>query len=84
MTSPYSVHTTPHFDRSLKKLSTRHHLAKYYAEVIDILQTPPLFQGCLLRIRSTPQLLQELPEWKRRHLSDGSWTRLKTHTEVAL
>ena len=42
MTSPYSVHTTPHFDRSLKKLSRRHpHLADRYAEAIDILRTDP-------------------------------------------
>lgn len=42
MTSPYSVHTTPHFDRSLKKLS-RHqpHLADRYVEVIDILRADP-------------------------------------------
>ncbi len=42
MTSPYSVHTTPHFDRSLKKLSRRHpHLADRYAEAIDILRADP-------------------------------------------
>lgn len=42
MTSSYSVHTTPHFDRSLKKLS-RHHprLSDSYAEVIDILRADP-------------------------------------------
>ena len=42
MTSPYSVHTTPHFDRSLKKLSRHHpHLADRYAEAIDILRADP-------------------------------------------
>lgn len=42
MTLPYSVHTTPHFDRSLKKLFSRHpHLVDTYAEAIDILRTDP-------------------------------------------
>ena len=42
MTSPLSVHTTRHFDRSLKKFAKRHpDLADRYAEAIDILGADP-------------------------------------------
>ena len=42
MTPPFSVHTTPHFDRSLKKLIKRHpNLGDRYAEVIEILNIDP-------------------------------------------
>lgn len=42
MTPPFSVQTTPHFERLLKKLK-RHHpdLADRFAEVIEILKTDP-------------------------------------------
>ena len=42
MTPPFSVHTTPHFDRSLKKLIKRHpNLGDRYAEAIEILNIDP-------------------------------------------
>jgi mRNA-degrading endonuclease YafQ of YafQ-DinJ toxin-antitoxin module len=42
MTPPFSVHTTPHFDRSLKKLIKRHpNLGERYAEAIEILNIDP-------------------------------------------
>lgn len=42
MTPRFSVHTTPHFDRLLKKLSKHHpDLAGRYAEAIEILKADP-------------------------------------------
>jgi mRNA-degrading endonuclease RelE of RelBE toxin-antitoxin system len=42
MTPPFSVHTTPHFDRSLKKLIKRHpNLGDRYAEAIEMLNIDP-------------------------------------------
>jgi mRNA-degrading endonuclease YafQ of YafQ-DinJ toxin-antitoxin module len=42
MTPPFSVHTTPHFDRLLKKLAKRHpDLIDRYAEAIEILKADP-------------------------------------------
>ncbi len=42
MTSPFSVHTTPHFDRLVNALKRRHpDLADRFAEVLGILKTDP-------------------------------------------
>ncbi|MBI4588886.1 MAG: hypothetical protein HY725_08590 [Candidatus Rokubacteria bacterium] len=42
MTPPFSVHTTPHFDRLLKRLTRRHpDLVHRYAEAAEILKTDP-------------------------------------------
>lgn len=42
MTPPFSVHTTPHFDRLLRKLRRRHpDLVNRYAEAVEILKTDP-------------------------------------------
>ena len=42
MTPPLSVHTTPHFDRLLKKLTKRHpDLMGRYAEAVEILKVDP-------------------------------------------
>lgn len=42
MTPPFSVHTTPHFDRLLRKLRRRHpDLVNRYAEAVVILKTDP-------------------------------------------
>lgn len=42
MTLPFSIHTTPHFDRLLKKL-VKHHpdLLDRYADAIEILKADP-------------------------------------------
>jgi len=42
MTPPFSVRTTPHFDRLLKKLSRGHReLPERYAQALQILRTDP-------------------------------------------
>ena len=42
MTLPFSVRTTPHFDRLLRRLHKRHpELADRYAEALKILQADP-------------------------------------------
>jgi len=42
MTPPFSVRTTPHFDRLLRRLSRRHpELVDRYAEALEILQVDP-------------------------------------------
>jgi len=71
MTSPYSVHTTPHFDRSLKKLSRRHpHLADRYAEAIDILRADP---QNLIRAHNIRKLEGAQPGEGQYRLRLGRW-----------
>ena len=42
MTPPFSVHTTPRFDRILKKLKKHHpELVDRYAEALEILRADP-------------------------------------------
>lgn len=42
MTPPFSVRTTPHFERLFRRLSKAHHeLLRHYAEALAILSTDP-------------------------------------------
>lgn len=71
MTLPFTVHTTPHFDRLLRRLGQRHRdLATLYQRTIEILAEDPQNRTGRYDIIKLKGIAQGQGQWR---LALGRW-----------
>ncbi len=85
MSAPFAVHTSPHFDRLLKRLARQHpELPEVFASVIGILTTDPHNRTrahAIRKLRSIPagegQYRLRLARWRFRYDISGQEVHLQ-------